>query len=99
MRRIIESIIAGLVVTVSLKALEGYGGIDIMKSIYQTFIVGLWPIWIGLLIASLCWIVMDYIKLRRFNKKLEKWIGLFSSRNRYSDLKGKIKYYIREERP
>jgi len=100
MRRILESIIGGLVVGFVLKGLEKYGGISIMKSIYQTFIVELWPLWIGLLAALLYWIITDYIKLRRFSNDLIKWIGLFSyqdDKGGYSNLKGKIKRYIAEE--
>jgi hypothetical protein len=32
-----------------------------------------------------------------FKNDMKKWIGLFSYRDKYSDLKGKIKTYIREE--
>lgn len=102
MRRIIESVIGGLIVAFLLKGVEKYGGINIMKSIYQTFMVELWPIWIGLLTALLYWTITDYIKLRRFCNFLEKWIGFFSYPDKnggsyYSDLKGKIKRYIQEE--
>lgn len=100
MRRIIESVIGGLILAIILKALERYGGINIMRSIYETFIVGLWPMWVGLLGALLYWIITDYIKLRRFSNDLKKWIGLFSykdSKGSYSDLKGKIKRYVQEE--
>jgi hypothetical protein len=99
MRRILESIISGLVIAFLLKALDKYGGIE---SIYQTFIVELWPIWIGLLTALLYWFIADHIRLRRFTNNLRQWIGFFSYRDSngvvlYIDLKGKIKQYIREE--
>jgi hypothetical protein len=102
MRRIIESVIAGVIVAFISKGLGKYGGIDIMRSVYQTFVVELWPIWIGLLGALVYWIVIDYIKVRRFINDLIKWIGYFSYPNKeggylYTDLKGKIKQYIKEE--
>jgi len=102
MKEILRSIVIGVIVGLLLKALDKYGGIDAMKSIYQTFIVELWPMWIGLLAASLYWIIADYIKLRRFSKDLKKWIGYFSYPDGkggylYIDLKGKIKRYIQEE--
>ncbi|MBW2643689.1 MAG: hypothetical protein JRC89_10050 [Deltaproteobacteria bacterium] len=82
-----------------------------MESIYQHFILELWPMWIGLLVALLYWIVRDYIQLRqlrsdftnfkkdltKFKNDLNDWIGLRSYESRYFDLKGKIKTYIREE--
>jgi hypothetical protein len=94
---IIKSVIAGSIILVVSKILEVYGGIKIIRSLYQSFIIELWPIWIGLLAASLYWIISDYIKLRRFKNKVEKWIGLFSYKDRYNDLKGKIHFYIKEE--
>ena len=101
MKRLIESIITGVILTLLLKALEKYGSINIMESIYQNFIKELWPIWIGLLVAISYWIIRDYIQLRRFNSGLKKWIGLFSYKDKekggYSDLKGKVKLYIKEE--
>jgi hypothetical protein len=100
MKEILKSILIGVIVGILLKALDKYGGIDAMKSIYQTFVVELWPMWIGLLVASLYWIVVDYARLRRFKNKLEKWIGFFSyqdNKGGYIDLKGKIKRYIQEE--
>jgi hypothetical protein len=100
MKRIWESILAGIIVGLIFQGLEKFGGINIMKFIYQSFVVELWPMWIGLLVALLYWMIRDYIKLRRFINNLEKWIGLFSykdSKGSYSDLKGKIKLYIREE--
>ena len=97
MREIIKSVIAGFIIIIVSKALEVYGGISIMKSIYQTFVIELWPIWIGLLAASLYWIISDYIKLRRFRNKVDKWIDLYSYKDRYHDLKGKIQCYIKDE--
>lgn len=97
MRRIIESVSVGIFLIIISKALEEYGPIDIMKSIYQHFIIELWPMWIGLIAAFLYWIIRDYIQLKRFNNDLKKWIGLFSYGDKYSDLKGKIKLYIKEE--
>jgi len=68
--------------------------------IWRAFVVEFWPMWFGLLLGLLCWGIMDYIKLRRFNNNLKKWIGLFSykdDKGSYNDLKGKVKRYIQEE--
>ena len=112
MRRIIELIVVGLVVGLILKALDEYGGINMLKSIFQTFIVELWPMWGGVLAACIYWFVRDYLKLRHLKnngknknidtlakdiKDIKKWIGYFSYKNNYSDLKGKIYHYIRKE--
>ena len=75
---IVQMIIAGVVVALIVKGLEIYGPAIIMKSIYQHFVVGLWPMWVGLIAALLYWIIKDYIQLRRFRNKLIKWIGLFA---------------------
>jgi len=110
MKKILESIIVWFVATIVLKALEKYIGVNIMESIFQTFIIELWPIWVGLLIACIYWLVRDYIKLRNSSKKLmafkqelREWIGLFEyedkidRRKGYSSLAGKINHYLREE--
>jgi hypothetical protein len=102
MRRVIESVIAGLIILFVSKGLERFGGPNIMKSIYQTFILELWPIWLGLLVALFYWITVDYLKLRRFANQLKEWIGYFSYPDKkggflYTNLKGKIKQYIQEE--
>ena len=49
MKEILRGIIIGVIVGVLLKGSDKYGGIDAVRSIYQTFIVELWPMWIGLL--------------------------------------------------
>lgn len=64
--------------------------------------------WQFLLILSLAVLLCNFIIFlvtlyRRTNSiiqdfnSLKKWIGLFSYRDKYSDLKGKIKLYIKEE--
>ena len=66
---------------------------------WRAFVVDFWPMWFGLLLGLLCWGILDYIKLRRFNNYLKKWIGLFSytdDKGSYNDLKGKIKRYVQE---
>jgi hypothetical protein len=97
MRRIWEGLGIALFVSIVMKIWEKYGGINTIKSIYQTIIVELWPMWIGLSAALLYLIVVDYIKLRRFANYVKKWIGLFSYKDSYFDLKGKIYFYIKEE--
>jgi hypothetical protein len=100
MRKVVESVIAGLITAFILKGLEKYGGINVMKSIYQTFIVELWPIWVGFLVALFYWVIADFIKMHRFTNHLIEWIGFFSyqdDKSGYNNLKGKIKRYIEEE--
>jgi hypothetical protein len=65
MRRIIESLISGFILSLALKILDKYGGIFIMKEIYQTFIVGLWPWWIGLAVAIIYWFTRFSINVYR----------------------------------
>jgi hypothetical protein len=64
---------------------------------FSSFIITFSPVIIGFFTFLLYWIIADYIKLRRFSNDLKKWIGLFSYKDSYSDLKGKIKLYIKEE--
>ena len=95
----IRPVLLGLaVVGITWILKEFWGNIE-MKHIIS-FLITFLPIIVGLFAFFLYWVVRDYLKMRRFNNKLEKWIGLFSykdSKGHYSDLKGKIKRYIREE--
>jgi len=69
MRRVIESVAAGVILTIVLKALEAFGALTTLNSIFQTFIVALWPMWFGLVGAFLYWLIRDYIQLRHFSTK------------------------------
>lgn len=71
---------------------------NLIKSFFVTFS----PLFIGLLVFFIYWIIADYVKLRRFRNDLIKWIGYFAypdskGGHLYTDLKGKIKRYIQEE--
>jgi len=49
-----------------LKAIENYRGINLMKSLYQSFVVELWPIWVGLAFALLYWASREIISIHKF---------------------------------
>ena len=69
-------------------------------NLIKSFLVTFSPLIIGALVFFVYWIMVGYVKMRRFDSKVEKWIGLFSykdDKGSYSDLKGKIKRYIQEE--
>jgi hypothetical protein len=89
MRPIYQAIIAGAVSGLVSKGVDKYNIIN-MKSIFQTFIIELWPMWLGIFVFLIYMAIIDYIKLK-------KWIGLYSYKDKYHDLKGKIIFYIKEE--
>ncbi len=95
MKTIYHAMVAGAVSGLVSKGIEKYNIIN-MQSIYQTFIVELWPMWFGMSVFLIYIVIADYIKLRRFSYDVKDWIGIFKSKD-YSNLKGKIKCYIREE--
>lgn len=72
MRRIVESIIAGFIAGILLKVLDKYGGIGIMKSLFQTFVIELWPMWIGLAIAVIYWFIRFLLEVRNEINEIKK---------------------------
>ena len=79
MKRILESLISGFIISLILQALDRYGGIFIMTEIWSTFIIGLWPWWIGLAFAVIYWFTLEIISIHKcitkslnFDKKLDE---------------------------
>lgn len=99
-----KGIIIAIISAIAAFLAQHYGEF-IMSNIgnlIKSFLITFSPLIIGLLVFFLYWIIVDYVKLRRFNNKLEKWIGYFAYPDSkgdylYTDLKGKIKRYIAEE--
>lgn len=77
-RRFIEGIFTGMVVWLIPKGLDKFGGIEIMKSIIQTLVAELWPIWFILGVAVIYWFVrflLDIYKTYRKYNKVQKLIS------------------------
>ena len=94
-----KGIVIAIISAIAAFFVQHYGEF-IMSNIgnfIKSFLVTFSPLIIGLLAFFIYWIIADYVKLRRFNHKVEKWIDLFSYKDRYHDLKGKIQCYIRDE--
>jgi hypothetical protein len=62
-----QSLIIGLILLLVSKGLDKYGGFT-MKDIFQTFIVELWYVWVGIIGALI------YYYIKSFND-LKKWIN------------------------
>ena len=97
----IKPIILALVISGITWFLKEFGGFKEVKEHIISFVVTFSPIIIGFIVFFMYWTIRDYIKLRRFCNKANKWIKLFSYKDKdgnllYSDLKGKIQCYIRE---
>ena len=78
-QRFIEGIIIGVISGFVLKGLDKYGGIEMIKSLFQTFVIEMWPIWFGLTIALLYWFIREVISIHKcitrslnFDKKLDE---------------------------
>ena len=78
-RRLLDGICIFIVSTIIIKGLDKYGGIEMIKSLFQTFVVELWPIWFGLGIAIIYWFIRGIISIRKcirinlkFDKKLDE---------------------------
>jgi hypothetical protein len=74
MKRIIESLIAGCISGILLKAVDGYEGILQMKDLYNTFVIELWYIWAGVIIAILYWFVRYQLDIHKSNKTIAEEI-------------------------
>jgi hypothetical protein len=74
MKRIIESLIAGCISGILLKAVDGDEGILQMKDLYNTFVIELWYIWAGVIIAILYWFVRYQLDIHKSNKTIAEEI-------------------------
>ena len=76
-KRFIEGIVIAIISGFILKGFGKYGSIQMIKSLYQTFVVEMWPIWTGLVIAVIYWFIrflLDVRKVLKDHKILEGWI-------------------------
>lgn len=72
-----QMIISGLVVAFGAKVMDKYLDMTFMKSIWQTFFVELWPIWMGLLGTLICWLirfVIDVYRIKKTYRTLINWV-------------------------
>ena len=74
----IQAICISLFTGLIVKAIEKYGDINLMKSLFQTFFIELWPVWfgigVGLAYLAICRIVLINNFLRKglkFDEKLD----------------------------
>lgn len=90
-RELVKGILIGLVVSFISKGLDKYGGIETMKSLFQTFVVELWPIWLGVAATVIYWFVRFQINVYRLYKYYGVGVG-----NRVKKLENEVlKYNVR----
>lgn len=78
-QRWIEGIIIGIISGFIFKGLDKYGGIEIMKSLFQTFVIEMWPVWSGVIIGIIYLFIRFIFDVRKaylgyggFVRKTEK---------------------------
>ncbi|MGD0885236.1 MAG: hypothetical protein ABSA46_10280 [Thermodesulfovibrionales bacterium] len=70
-QRLLEGLVIGLITTVLSKVIE-IGKVDMLSKIYQHFVIELWPIWAGMVAASVYWFIRFQFDLYKFkNRKYE----------------------------
>ena len=52
-----------------VKAIERYGGENLMKSLFQSYFVELWPVWFGIGLALVYFIIRTIIQIDNFLRK------------------------------
>ena len=101
---LLKGFVIAIVSAIAAFLVQHYGEsiLNNIENLVKSFLITFSPVIVGLLAFFIYWIIADYIKLRRFNGTLERWIGYFTYPDKkggylYTDLKGKIKRYIQEE--
>ena len=55
--RLLQGIVIIIISTLVLEGLNKYVEIKMVKSLFQNFVIELWPLWIGLAIGIIYWII------------------------------------------
>jgi len=75
MKRKIWSVVFFIVGTVTSKFIEkAITMIPSVKWIWQTFVVELWPLWVGLLCIIAYWLIVSFRDFRKEHKELKTWV-------------------------
>jgi hypothetical protein len=74
-RELAKAIFIALVIGFIFKGLDKYGGIETMKLVFQTFVIELWPMWLGVAAALIYWFVRFQMKIYKLYRYLGTEVG------------------------
>lgn len=92
-KKIVTSIIIWFSTTILTKLFDKFSGVLMLKDIYNSFVIEIWPIYIGIIGVIIYWVYL----LIKGNIFFKNWVLYHSSnyeRQEFDNLEEKINYLI-----
>lgn len=64
-----QGVCIGVATAIITKLIEKYGDINLMQSLFQTFFIELWPMWVGVGVGLIYVVLRGVISIHKFIRK------------------------------